>query len=105
MERWAELKNLAEDKRKAVHPQLSQCQLSRKDQSVRRDNSRVYGKCVVAGVSAGAPPCFGHKGRKFAETDALIDLFHRPFEALLLLRLRHPVGSHSRPAPMNASST
>ena len=42
----------------------------------------------TTGVSAGASPCFGHKGRKFAETDALIDLFHRPVEALLLLRLR-----------------
>ena len=39
MERWAELKKLAEDKRKAVHPQLSQCQLSREDQSVRKDAS------------------------------------------------------------------
>ena len=32
----------------------------------------------TAGVSAGAPPCFGHKGRKFRETDALIDLSQRP---------------------------
>ena len=29
----------------------------------------------TAGVSAGAPPCFGHKGRKFREADALIDFF------------------------------
>ena len=59
----------------------------------------------TAGVSAGAPSCFGNKGRKFAETDALVDLFDRPLEALPLLRLRHPVGRHNRPAPMNASST
>ena len=42
----------------------------------------------TAGVPARAAPCFGHKGRKFAETDTLVDLFHRPVEALLLLRLR-----------------
>ena len=38
-------------------------------------------------LSAGAPPCFGHKGRKLAEADALINFFHRPQVALLLLRL------------------
>lgn len=59
----------------------------------------------TAGVSAGAPLCFGHKGRKFREADPLIDFSHRPFVALLLLLLRHPLGGHNRPAPMNASST
>ena len=48
----------------------------------------------TAGVSAGAPPCFGHKGRQFRETDALVDLSHRPFMALLLLFLGDSLGGH-----------
>jgi len=48
----------------------------------------------AAGVSAGAPPCFGHKGRKFREADALVDLFHRPLVALLLLFLADSLGGH-----------
>ena len=59
----------------------------------------------ITRVSATASPCFGHKGRKFRESDAFVDLLHRPLVALLLLFLRHPFASHSRPAPMNASST
>ena len=38
-----------------------------------------------AGLSAGDPPCFGNKGSKFREADALVDLSQRPFMALLLL--------------------
>ena len=48
----------------------------------------------ASGVSAGAPPCFGHKGRKFRETDALVDLSHRPFMALLLLFLGDSLSGH-----------
>ena len=39
----------------------------------------------TAGVSAGAPPCFGHKRRKFRETDALFVIYNRPVMVLLLL--------------------
>ena len=59
----------------------------------------------ATGVPPGAPPCFDYKGRKFAETYALVDLFRLQFMALLLLLLRHPLGRHNRSAPMNASST
>ena len=59
----------------------------------------------ATGVQPGAPPCFDYKRRKIAETYALVDLFRRQFMALLLLLLRHPLGRHNRPAPMNASST
>ena len=48
----------------------------------------------TAGVSAGAPPCFGHKGSKFTKTDALVDLFHRPFVAMPLLVLGYSFASH-----------
>ena len=48
----------------------------------------------TAGVSAGAPPCFGHKGSKFTKTDALIDLLHRPLVALLLLLLSDSFAGH-----------
>ena len=34
------------------------------------------------------------KGRKFREADALIDLFHRPQVALLLLFLGDSLGGH-----------
>ena len=51
----------------------------------------------AAGISAGAPPCFGHKGRKFREADALIDLFHRPLVALLLLSLSDSLAGHGYP--------
>ena len=41
MERWAELKTLAKDKRQAVYPRLSQCQLSRDACLVRKNASGV----------------------------------------------------------------
>ena len=47
MERWAELKKLAEDKRKAVHPRLSQCQLSRDACPVRKYASRGGNKVTL----------------------------------------------------------
>ena len=43
----AELKKLAEDKRQAVHPQLSQCQLSRDDCFVRKNVSRGGNKVTL----------------------------------------------------------
>ena len=48
----------------------------------------------TTGLSAGAPPCFGHKGRKLREADAFVDLLHRPFVALLLLFLGDSLGGH-----------
>ena len=43
----AGLKKLAEDKRQAVHPQLSQCQLSRDDDDVRKNASRGGNKVTL----------------------------------------------------------
>ena len=48
----------------------------------------------TTGVSAGAPPCFGNKGSKFAEANASVDLLHRPFVALLLLLLGDSLAGH-----------
>ena len=47
MERWAELKKLAEDKRQAVHPRLSQCQLARDACLVRKNASRGGNKVTL----------------------------------------------------------
>ena len=43
----AELKKLTEDKRQAVHPRLSQCQLSRYYEIVRKNNSRGGNKVTL----------------------------------------------------------
>jgi hypothetical protein len=41
----------------------------------------------VTSVPTCAPPCFGNKGSKLRESDAAVDLLHRPLVALLLLFL------------------
>ena len=43
----AELKKLTEDKRQAVHPRLSQCQLGRDDECVRKNASRGGNKVTL----------------------------------------------------------
>ena len=43
----AELKKLTEDKRQAVHPRLSQCQLSRDYELVRKNASRGGNKVTL----------------------------------------------------------
>ena len=43
----AELKKLTEDKRQAVHPRLSQCQLSRDADDVRKNASRSGNKVTL----------------------------------------------------------
>ena len=43
----AELKKLTEDKRQAVHQQLSLCQLRRKDELVRKNASRGGNKVTL----------------------------------------------------------
>ena len=45
----AELKKLTEDKRQAVHPRLSQCQLSKEDELVRKNTSRGGNKVTLPG--------------------------------------------------------
>ena len=46
----AELKKLTEDKRQAVHPRLSQCQLGRDSECVRKNASRGGNKIGRAHV-------------------------------------------------------
>ena len=43
----AELKKLTEDKRQAVHPRLSQCQLGRDNDYVRKNASRGGNKVTL----------------------------------------------------------
>ena len=43
----AELKKLTKDKRQAVHPRLSQCQLSKEDELVRKNASRGGNKVTL----------------------------------------------------------
>ena len=43
----AELKKLTEDKRQAVHPRLSQCQLGRDGECVRENASRGGNKVTL----------------------------------------------------------
>ena len=43
----AELKKLTEDKRQAVHPRLSQCQLGRDSECVRKNASRGGNKVTL----------------------------------------------------------
>ena len=43
----AELKKLTEDKRQAVHPRLSQCQLGRDSERVRKNASRGGNKVTL----------------------------------------------------------
>ena len=43
----AELKKLTEDKRQAVHPRLSQCQLGRDSKFVRKNASRGGNKVTL----------------------------------------------------------
>ena len=45
----AERKKLTEDKRQAVHPRLSQCQLGRDSESVRKNASRGGNKVTLPG--------------------------------------------------------
>lgn len=51
----AELKKLTEDKRQAVHPRLSQCQLSRDACLVRKNASRGGNKVTLPRSVFGAP--------------------------------------------------
>ena len=72
----AELKKLTKDKRQAVHQQLSQCQLSKEDELVRKNASRGGNKVTLPGdvleplPSAGGSFCL-HLSTDFPEGDGL----------------------------------
>ena len=67
---------LAEDKGQAVHPRLSQCQLSKEDELVRKNASRGGNKVTLPSVvleplpSAGVSFCL-RVSADFAEGDGL----------------------------------
>ena len=67
---------LAEDKGQAVHPRLSQCQLSKEDELVRKNVSRGGNKVTLPGdvleplPSAGVSFCL-HLSTDFPEGDVL----------------------------------
>ena len=72
----AGLKKLAQDKGQTVHPRLSQCQLSRDDESVRKNASRGGNKVTLPRdvleplPSAGVSFCL-QVSADFAEGDGL----------------------------------